>query len=135
MHVCMYECMYPFDCFVSSLSPQFNQGMVVDRSMIMRHLNSSPTDPFNRVPLKVEELVTTSLSVSLVRSLSRHICRSNKERCERKSRRGYKCPKVWAEKAKKQRHKVTKIHKRETKIAEIYRICQWLDQIALVKIA
>lgn len=35
-----------------------NSRMVVDRSTIMQHLLSDPTDPFNRMPLNIEDVIT-----------------------------------------------------------------------------
>ena len=33
---------------------------VVDRSVIARHLLSDPTDPFNRAPLKIEDVIPST---------------------------------------------------------------------------
>ena len=37
-------------------------GIVMDRSIIMRHLLNDPTDPFNRQPLTEDDLVPGKLS-------------------------------------------------------------------------
>ena len=38
-------------------------GVIMDRSVIGRHLLNSQTDPFNRQPLTEEELVSGKISV------------------------------------------------------------------------
>lgn len=52
---------------------------IIDRSTIRSHLLSDPTDPFNRVPLKIEEVVSGELSTNSTTKLTFHSYRDEGE--------------------------------------------------------
>lgn len=45
---------------------QLPSGIIMDRSIIARHLLNSQTDPFNRQPLTEEQLVDGEMNIDLI---------------------------------------------------------------------
>lgn len=60
----------PLMCTVMTDPVILPSGVIMDRSVITKHLLNSSTDPFNRLPLTAEQLVPGSKQIEILTTKS-----------------------------------------------------------------